>query len=495
MITKTKNLSSNSAGKRIICSSHLQHLLNKTKFYFRLRIEDVSLIIKFARIKNKFQKTFILKRLFCVGLACLIACSLEAQFLKDGKIFLNEDGSNYFKFTLIGQVWLRHTELNTGSTVNGFAKAAINDIGIRRARIQAYGQIADRVFVYSQFGMNNFNYLSDRKTGFFIHDILGEYEVVRKHLSLGTGLTAWNGLTRFSAPSVGTILGIDGPLFEQNTNDVTDQFLRKLSVYAKGKLGKLDYRMVVSSPMAVQKSVGYSPLLTKYSTFSAMPAKMQTHGYFQYQFLDQEANTTAYATGTYLGTKRVFNIGAGFQYQPDAMWHSANGNDTLHTPMKNFAADVYYDAPVNSQSGTAISLYAAYTYSDYGPNFSRNGGAMNPANGNTNPGILNGAGNAFPMFGSGNIGYAQVGYKLKNNLVGKTTLMPYLSLQYAKYHRLKQNMSFWDGGINWLLKGQNAKLTLAYQDRPVYQLAPNADKAELLERKGSVILQYQVFLN
>ena len=436
-----------------------------------------------------------MKRLFCIGVMCVIGCSLHAQLLKDGKIPLNEDGSNYFKFTLLGQVWLRHTQLNPGSTVNGFAKNNTNDIGIRRARIQAFGQIADRVFVYSQFGMNNFNYLSDRKAGFFIHDITGEYEVVRKHLSLGTGLTAWNGLTRFSAPSVGTILGVDAPLFEQNTNDVTDQFLRKLSVYAKGKLGKLDYRMVLSSPMAVQKSAGYSPVLAKHATFSAMPAKMQTHGYLQYQFLDEEANTTAYAAGTYLGTKRIFNIGVGFQYQPNAMWHTTTGTDTVQTAMKNFAVDVYYDAPINAQSGTALSVYAAYTHSDYGPGFIRNGGPMNPATGNSSPTILNGAGNAFPMFGTGNIGYVQAGYKLKNNLIGTTTLMPYASLQYAKYERLQQNMAFWDGGVNWFLKGQNSKLTLAYQNRPVYQVVPGNDKANLLERKGAVILQYQVFLN
>jgi len=436
-----------------------------------------------------------LKKVFCIGLIILIGFSSSAQLLKDGKIPLNEDGSNYFKFTLLSQVWLRHTELNPGSTVNGYQRAGANDIGIRRARIQAFGQIADRVFVYSQFGMNNFNYLSDRKAGFFIHDVTGEYEVVRKHLSLGTGLTAWNGLTRFSAPSTGTILGVDAPLFEQNTNDITDQFLRKLSVYAKGKLGKFDYRLIVSSPMAVQKSVGYSPGLTNNSTFSAMPAKIQTHGYFQYQFLDQEANTTAYNAGTYLGTKRVFNIGAGFQYQADAMWHTTTGTDTVQSSMKNFAVDVFYDAPLNAQKGTALSVYAAYTHSDYGPGFSRNLGAMNPANGNSNPAILNGAGNGFPMFGTGNIGYAQVGYKLKNNLIGKTTLMPYASLQYAKYDRLQQNMAFWDGGINWFLKGQTSKLTLAYQNRPVYETVAGKDKANQTDHKGAVILQYQVFLN
>lgn len=432
--------------------------------------------------------------------ACMLliggsALSASAQGFKDGKIWLNEDGSNYFKFTLVSQVWLRNTDLNPGSTINGYEKNNFTDIGIRRARFQAFGQIADRVFIYSQIGMNNFNYSSDRKAGFFIHDIMGEYEIVRKHLSMGAGLTAWNGLSRFSAPSVGSIMGLDAPLFEQSTNDVTDQFLRKLSIYAKGKLGKLDYRVAMSSPMSPLKAAGYSSAVGQFATFSAKPAKMQVHGYFQWQFLDQEANTTAYTTGTYLGTKRVFNIGAGFQYQPDAMWRAGNNNDTIESNLQHFAVDAYYDAPINATTGTAISAYASYINFNWGKGYIRNQSTMNPATGNNKPEILNGSGNGYPSFGTGNLLYGQVGYKFKNNLIGKTTLMPYVSLQYAHYDRLRDNMAYWDGGVNWLLKGHTSKLTLAYQSRPVYQSDAVAPDAFKIDRKGSFVLQYQVFLN
>lgn len=421
--------------------------------------------------------------------------SAYSQGFKDGKIWLNEDGSNYFKFTLVSQIWVRNTDMNPGTTINGYAKDNYTDIGVRRARFQAYGQIADRVFIYSQIGMNNFNFNSDRKAGFFIHDIMGEYEVVRKHLSLGAGLSAWNGLTRFSAPSVGSIMGVDAPLFEQSTNDVTDQFLRKLSVYAKGKLGKLDYRVVMSNPMAVQKSNGYVATVGPNSTFSAKPAKMQWHGYFQWQFLDQEANTTAYTTGTYLGTKRVFNIGAGFQVQPDAMWRAGNNGDTIESNLQHFAVDAYYDAPINAETGTALSAYASYINFNWGKGYIRNQATMNPGNGTTKPEILNGSGNGYPSFGTGNLLYGQVGYKFKNNLIGKTTLMPYVSLQYAHYDRLKDDMAFWDGGFSWLLKGHTSKVTFAYQSRPVYQVDAATQDAFKTDRKGSFLIQYQVFLN
>ncbi|GGH74020.1 hypothetical protein HNQ91_003777 [Filimonas zeae] len=450
-----------------------------------------------------FMRFMFIQKLFTAGAVTMLAATLHTaaqetpkkpELLKDGKIWLNEDGSNYFKFTLVSQVWIRNTDMNPGSTINGYEKKNFTDIGIRRARMQAFGQIADRVFIYTQFGMNNFNYSSDRKAGFFIHDITGEYEVAKQKLSLGTGLTAWNGLVRFAAPSVGSIMGLDAPLFEQTTNDVTDQFLRKLSVYAKGKLGKLDYRVVLSSPMNPLKANGYSPAIGPNSSFSPMPPKMQTHGYLQWQFLDQEANTTAYATGTYLGTKRVLNIGAGFQYQPDAMWHSPAAGDTVTTAMKHFAADIYYDAPLNKQTGTALNAYAALIHFNHGPGYLRNQATMNPATGTNNTTLINGSGNGYPSFGTGNLLYLQVGYKFKNNLIGTSTLMPYASLQHAAYERLDKAMNYWDAGVNWLLKGHTSKLTFSYQNRPVYN-QQGAGDATLTTHKGSYVLQYQVFLN
>ena len=423
---------------------------------------------------------------------CLLLLSFigRGQAIKDGKLFLNEDGSKWVKLTMLNQVWLRNTDNNPGSTVFGYAQDNSTNIGIRRYRVQFMGQLSDKVFFYSQFGENNFSAIADRKLGFFVHDAIGEYAIDKKKLSIGAGLTAWSGLSRFSAPSVGSILGVDAPLFLQSTNDVTDQFLRKLSIYAKGKLGKLDYRITVAEPMAFQKSSSYNGNLSPQSNFSSIPPKKQWNGYFMYQFKDQESNMTPYATGTYLGKKKVFNIGAGFVYQPDAMWHSGTSlTDTVSSNMVQLAADIYYDAPLN-ENGTAISFYGNITNFDFGPNYIRNLGAMNPANGSTNKDLLNGAGNNFPGYGTGNVLYAQVGYKLKDNLIGKTTLMPYASVQHANYERLKDPVDYTDLGVSWLLNGQTSKLTAAYQSRPLYNNA-----GEKIDRKGSLIVQYQVYFN
>lgn len=431
-----------------------------------------------------------------IAMALLLLVSTSsislAQTLKNGKFYLNEDGSHFVKLTLLTQVWARSLSYNPGSTVFGYAKDKGVDFGIRRYRVQFMGQLTDRVFVYSQFGENNFNAISDRKVGFFVHDALGEYALVKNKLSLGMGLTAWSGLSRFSAPSVGAILGVDAPLFLQSTNDVTDQFLRKLSVYAKGKLGKLDYRLTVADPMAIQKTtLPITPSVN--STFSPKPPKKQWNGYLMYQFLDQESNQTPYMVGTYLGKKKVFNIGAGFVYQPDAMWHlpsaTATADQAVMSNMLQLAADVFYDAPTN-KNGEAISLYGNVTHFDFGPNYTRNLGAMNPANGTTNTAIMNGGGNGYPAFGTGNAVYAQAGYKLKDNLIGKTTLMPYASIHHANYDRLQSGMNYYEAGVNFLLDGQTSKFTLGYQNRPIF----STDGVQT-DRKGALIAQYQVYFN
>ncbi len=369
----------------------------------------------------------------CGGL--LYACHINAQtsnFLKDRKLPLNEDGSNYVKFTFLTQAWIRSADYNPGTTIDGTAKNSGTDIGIRRTSIQVFGQLTDRVFAFTQIGLNNYNNLSDRKQGFFVHDAYGEYAIDKTKLSLGMGLSGWSGLSRFAAPAVGSQLGIDAPIYQQATNDVTDQFLRKLSVFAKGKFGKLDYRVQMAQPMSVKKMSGYSATVTETSNFSSLPPKMQYNGYFQYQFKDQEANTTPYLTGTYLGKKSVFNIGAGIIYQKDAMARLNDINETELSNMLHIAGDVFYDAPIG-KNGQAISLYGNVTRFDYGKNYYRNAGIMNPANGNDNPDILNGAGVAFPMYGTGTTYYVQAGYKFKDNLIGKTTLMPYAALQHSDY--------------------------------------------------------------
>jgi hypothetical protein len=431
----------------------------------------------------------LISLLTCTALLCTSIFSAIAQS-KELKFNFNDDGSHYFKATFTGQVWLRYNQSNPGSTVGGFAKDETYDIGLRRVRSQLFGKISDKIFFYSQIGINNFGYNSARRPGIFFHDVVTEYYVTPQALQIGAGLTAWTGFARYSSPGVASFLAYDAPLYQQSTNDANDQFLRKLSVYAKGKLGKLDYRVILSDPMLVDGSIPVVRPINTNSDFSYLPPKFQTSGYFMYQFLDEESNLTPYTVGTYLGKKSVFNIGAGFQYQPDAMWHHDNAvnRDTIREDLLAYSIDAFYDRPVGT-NGAAITAYAAASYTGYGKNYIRNNGAMNPATAASGT-TLNGGGSAFPTYGTGTVFFAQAGYLLPKPLLGEKAgqLQPYVDATFAQYDRLKSDLLIWNAGVNWLIDGSRSKITLNYQSRPVFS---NTEFKETT-RKSMVVLQFQV---
>ena len=417
---------------------------------------------------------------------------------------LNEDGSRYLKATFLNQIWFRFNESNPGTTVLGDPKSQTFDIGLRRTRFQFYGQLNDHVAFYFQFGQNNFNYLAgqnsanngNRKFQAFFHDALAEYRAWKgkDNLYLGGGLTITNGLSRFSQPSIGTILSMDVPIFAQATVDQTDEFSRKLSVYARGQLGKLDYRLVLSDPFPITSNGQPQVALGSNSTFAYNNHHKQYQGFFMWNFFDKESHVTPYMTGTYLGKKKVLNLEAGFISQQKATWSRETAlSDTVYHTMSLWSVALFYDAPLNAERGTAFNAYAGYFNTNYGHGYLRYNGIMNPANGAAAPYLSGSQGNAFPMFGTGSVIYAQTGYLLKKDLLGSLgTLMPYATWQSADYERLNKRMNVFDIGLNWLIKGHNAKLTLDWQLRPTYT-PQGADLIRDSGMKQQLVLQYQVF--
>ena len=429
-------------------------------------------------------------------------------FLKEKdaiKFNLNEDGSHYFQATFLNQVWARYNESNPGTTVMGKPATETFDIGLRRTRIQLFGQITDKVFVYFQLGQNNFNSMyatnpsGNRKLAFFIHDAVCEYKLTKKNqLKLGGGLTIANGLSRFSQPSIASILTLDVPVFAQATVDQTDQFSRKLSIYARGQISKFDYRFSLSDPFPVNSNGAAPPAISSNSSFALLGHQKQYQAYLMYQFFEHEGHNTPYMTGTNLGKKKIFNIGGGFINQGKATWRKETNGDTTYTDMTLWSVESYLDMPLNKEKGTAISAYAGFFNLNYGENYLRYNGIMNPANGSiaTNAVASPSFGNALPMFGTGKIIYAQIGILLPKKLLGENNgqLLPYISVQSGDYQKLNhRQMTVFDAGLNWLVNGHKAKVTLDYQIRPTYfQDANGVHRAG--SNKGSLILQYQIFI-
>lgn len=426
-------------------------------------------------------------------------CFILAQ-VNELKIKLSEDGDKYIKATFLNQTWVRLDESNPGTLIQSEPANTTFDIGLRRTRAQLFGKISDHVFFYTQFGMNNFNALSqnagNRKLQAFFHDALAEYWVFKNKdwLKLGGGLTIANGLSRFSQPSIATIMTMDVPIFAQATVDQTDEFSRKLSVYARGQAGNLDYRVILSDPFPVNTNGQVLPALSEYATFAQVGHHKQYQGLFIWNFWDKEQNATPYMTGTYLGKKKVLNLEAGGIYQKAATWRTETQNsitDTIYDNMKLASAAIYFDAPVNKGKGTAISAYLGYFYTNSGKNYLRNNGIMNSANGlSLSESSFNGTGNAYPMFGTGKVMYGQAGFLLPEKLLGdRGVLMPYLSGSYALYQRLNDPVFVWNAGINWFIKGHTSKMTLDYQRRPVI----DKNTLTVTDFKEGATLQYQVY--
>ncbi|HEV8513513.1 MAG TPA: porin, partial [Cyclobacteriaceae bacterium] len=373
----------------------------------------------------------------------LITSQAFGQFpekLKNGlRYYLDKnDSARFITFNMTAQIWIRGTENNPYTTVNNVVESNTTDISIRRIRFVLSGSLTDRINFFVQFGQNNLNYLSARKAGSFFHDVTADYAVIKNKFSLGAGLNGWNGPSRFSNISIASILVLDPPGYQEVTNDTYDQFVRRLGVYAKGKLGKLDYRVSVGKPFVIQTTSGsgIEPINSN-SAFSTLPPQLVYQGYFMYQFLDQESNFGPGNAGSYLGKKRVFNIGAGFYSQRNAMFHYGDPvlKDTVNQNLNLFAVDVFYDAPLSKEKGTAISVYSSFSNYNYGTNFIKVTGADNPANGSSKTATSfekSNYGNAFPYLGTGNVGYIQTAYKFRKKLLGdQGTLQPFADLQYS----------------------------------------------------------------
>lgn len=407
---------------------------------------------------------------------------------------LNEKNTRWIGLHTYLQLWARVNENNPGSIISEEIQNTTTDISIRRFRLAVQSQITEKLFAYTQLGINNLNYLSPRGTSLDLLDAYIEYDLFPQ-LSIGAGKTAWTGLSRYSAPNTSKLLSYDLLFLALPTNDETNDLIRKLSLYTKGKLGKLDYRLVVSKPFSARNSEDFDETPQEHiAKFTDQGSGGSYSGYVKWEFKDRESNKIPFSDGTYLGKKSVLNVGAGIEYQPDALWYLENGEVTF-SDMKLWAIDFFLDQPINPKKNTVLTFYTGYFNYDFGPNYLKNIGANNPAT-SLDPieSSFNGPGNAFPAVGTGDSFFVQAGYLF--SYMGKpdkkSQLQSYFSIQYSDFEQLEDPMIYYDLGLNWLFNGHLSKLSLNFQNRPVFTETING--IEFDDRKWMAILQYIIRL-
>ena len=457
------------------------------------------------------------KILTFIGLA-LLSTSLYSQGSPDYgnglKLNLNPEGDKYVRFILWNQIWLRNTEMNPGTMVSDEATKNSWNIGNRRLRALAYAQITKRYMVLMHFGINNQTFINGgapgttgtggygngKKPQMFFHDAWNEYAVVLPgeagefSLSLGAGLHYYMGLSRMTMASTLNFLTVDSPIFTWPLIDNSDQFARQMGMFAKGKYGKFEYRFSLNKPFATNLApVDVTNPAARVAVDNNGNPKFSKAGYVEYQFLDSESNLLPFKVGSYLGTKKVFNLGAGFYHQKDGTRTSVN-SQIEKNDIALYAVDAFADLPLgNAKNKMALSAYAGFYNYNFGPNYLRNLGIMNI--GSNDPNFIGdkaiaGAGNLQPMIGSGNIYYLQAGLLLPSNAdKPKIRIQPFAAYTNKNFKALENSSSQFDIGANWFIDGHHAKLTTQYSTRPTYTSASAEPKS-----KGEFILQFQIYL-
>lgn len=382
---------------------------------------------------------------------------------------VNED--TFVRFILWNQIWSRLIENNPGALIQDDAEDWTADVGVRRARFLAFGKIGDDVLLMFHIGINNQTFLQNDFDGsgpnFFVHDAWTEFKIIDVkdviRLDFGGGLIYWNGISRMTNASTLNFMSIDAPITNWPLINATDQFARQLGLYVKGVLGGglINYRVAAVRPFADNVGDPFSP--------GRSPSTWGVSSYFKLQLLDKESHTLPYEVGTYLGKKKVFNIGVGQHWHPNG----SQDADGEAADIFLFGADIFADIPIGEKAeGGAVTAYAVFYNYDFGrDSVIRNVGIMNlGATQRSTPGAVtrfeNGGSNSYASIGDGISVYGQFGYLFPGN-VGGVQIQPYVTGQINAWDLYNDVAPVIEVGSNFYLYEHHAKFTLNYRARPL----------------------------
>jgi hypothetical protein len=358
------------------------------------------------------------------------------------KVSLNEDGSKYYRLITWHQAWLQAD----------MANPSVVTPSLRRSRMLMFAQINDRFLILTHFGLNSLSPAKMDPTGqssgaqLFMHDAWGEWKV-NDHVYVGSGLHYWNGISRLNNQSTLNFLPLDNARHAWATIGTSDQFARHMGVYAKGKFGKLDYRVAWNSPIvnSIDANAGLAASTDKaiYTGRRDLGGSANNifAGYVNYQLWDQESNKLPFFVGSYFGSKDVLNIGAGFFNHNNGSVILDAGGNLQGENVLIYAADVFLEKSLNAENGSAVTAYAQYQVNDFGTNYQLGGSSEE-------------------VF-TGSVFYTQAGYVLPD-FNDNFKLQPYFT--YTNKNIAASGAANTVGlGANFLMNGHNSKFTVEYK--------------------------------
>lgn len=399
------------------------------------------------------------------------------------KLPLNESGTAWTKFSLSTQFWTRYTDLNPGSTNKAGDPATLElEFALRRTRFIMYNNLNDQIIFYTQLGFNNLNSTS-AKPQLYFHDVWGMFRVVPQSCYIGFGLSGWNGLSRLSNASFQKTLTLDNPGVNYPNINRTDLESRQLGIFTKGTVGRMSYRATIAKPFAYNGL----PSSPKQDVAYEYPSeKLECKGYFAWHFFEKEYFNTPYLDMTYLGAKRICNLGAGFDIYPKSIAkYDVLGNRKLKS-RNLFAADFMLELPMRNNQ--AISLYSVLYKYNFGGNYLRLSGVMNNWCGGSG---VEGAGNNEFKIGTGTIWYTVAGYLFPQQFMklhGRVQL--FYAFTNKHFEALSTNLINHDLGANYYMTGQKLKFSFQYSLRPIL----DQSLENILSFKPTAVFQIQLVI-
>ena len=433
---------------------------------------------------------------------------VEEEIIHPLKWNLNEKGTQSVTIGMWTHVWARSMEMNPGTQVNEVHQDRFNDFGLRRMRLTGTFQLNPRYKVFLQLGTNNQTFTSGGGTGtgadgagkrakVYFHDAYVEYTLkkydskakVPFSLAIGSGLHAWNGVSRFTNASTNKMLTFDIPVYNFPGIEISDQMGRQFGVFAHGEIGRLAYRMHVNQPFATSNT----PKSENVAIDNNGHNKYSFGGYYSYQFLDRDPQGTSFLAGTYLGEKSMFNVGFGFYNNNKGTATLQEDGSLKHHDINVLGVDVFYEKPFGTGKNKQLfSLYSVYYNYNFGPNYIRTQGLLNPGvkdDTYTGPIAAEGFGNTKYFFGTGSIWHSTVAYMFPKFKDSSTQLQPYVTYAWKDLDAMQTTSHFYDIGMNVLLKGHNAKITFQYASRPLH----HAEDLSFMKRAGEWQTCFQIY--
>lgn len=362
---------------------------------------------------------------------------------KPMKFNLNEDGSAFVRFLTWQQLWAT-SDLREG------ADSQIRP-SIRRSRFAFLSKFSPKFQLFMQWGLNSLNTgnldgLGNGGDGpqMFLHDAWVEYNF-SKAFQVGYGLHYWQGLSRASNQSTINKMALDAtrPFIHWHDIAQTNQFARKLGLYAKGTIAKkFNYRIALSSPRAGGSMTELPSDSTGVASFGAwnLPdgGNYIFEGYFSYSFWGTEGNALPFYVGTYLGNKKILNVGAGFYSFANSSIASNRNGSIEYFNTNHFSADIFMEYPFGEKGKNGmLSAYLAFYNFDFGPN-ADNTSTVRSA--------------------TGSVIFGEFGYLLPGKKV-----MPYISFQSRSYDSTGDGSTI-NAGLAYFISGHNLKLNAEYHN-------------------------------